>query len=52
MGAKLIYGIDSGSYVASHHKTSFGAECGASLLICPQIQRHYPGKQPAPNYGQ
>ena len=43
--------VNTSSYVASHLKTSFGAECGASALICPQIQRHclYSG-WPA-NYG-
>ena len=35
--------VDTSSYVASHHKISFGAECGASVLICPQIQSHCPG---------
>ena len=45
--------VDSSSYVASHHKTSFGAECEASVLICPRIQCHCPGGSSRPtNYGQ
>ena len=32
--------VDTSSYVASWHKTCFGAVCGASVLICTQIQSH------------
>ena len=30
--------VDTSSYVASHHKTSFGAECWASVLICHRLR--------------
>ena len=30
--------VDTSSYVASHHETSFGAECWASVLICHRLR--------------
>jgi len=33
----LVY---SSSLVANHCKTNFGTECGASVLICPRMQRY------------
>ena len=29
--------VDSSSYVTNRHKTSFGAVCRASVLICPYM---------------
>ena len=41
-------------YVVNCQKTSFGAECGASVLICPRMHCHgpYTAAGPPTMYGQ